>query len=150
MVLGRLVDDITFSAALGRADGPTASAILGPFWRADTPSRDNGSNISFDTPADGEPVYMHGKVVDVESGEPLPDATVDVWQASTNGKESLTAVKLYSREAPDTVDRSLRAAGSEAAGAQLTRRLQDGWPRAILLLLLTSNALPGKPHPPRS
>lgn len=31
---------------------------------------------------------MHGRVVDVESGEPLPDATVEIWQASTNGKSA--------------------------------------------------------------
>ncbi|KAM4065650.1 dioxygenase [Hirsutella rhossiliensis] len=98
--LESLVDDITFSAARERTNGLTASAILGPFWRADTPSRENGSNISFDTPENGEPVYMHGKVIDVESGEPLPDATVEVWQASTNG--------LYEQQDPKQQEHNLR------------------------------------------
>lgn len=28
---------------------------------------------------------MHGKVTDVTTGKPLQNASVDVWQASTNG-----------------------------------------------------------------
>lgn len=80
-----LVDDITYSAATHSADGPTSSAILGPFWRADTPRRANGASISLATPAGAQPVYMWGRVTDAATGEPLPGATVDVWQASTNG-----------------------------------------------------------------
>ncbi|KAK2595289.1 hypothetical protein QQS21_007004 [Conoideocrella luteorostrata] len=83
--LESLVDDITFTAATKSTNGLTASAILGPFWRQDTPHRDNGTTITFDTPSDGQVVYMHGKVTDVDTGRPLQDATVDVWQASTNG-----------------------------------------------------------------
>lgn len=29
---------------------------------------------------------MHGRVTDVKTGEPIAGATVDIWQASTNGK----------------------------------------------------------------
>lgn len=64
----------------------TASAILGPFWRHDTPIRENGSSISADTPDDGEIVYMHGRVIDVETGKGIPKAIVELWQASTNGE----------------------------------------------------------------
>jgi len=32
---------------------------------------------------------MHGKVADVKTGAPLADATVEVWQASTNGESQL-------------------------------------------------------------
>lgn len=67
---------------------PTDSAILGPFWRADTPTRENGTSISHNTPSDGELTFMHGQVTDAENGEPLANATVDVWQASTNGISS--------------------------------------------------------------
>lgn len=80
------MDDITFTAATKSTNGLTSSAILGPFWRQDTPHRENGTTITFDTPSDGQVVYMHGKVTDVETGKPLQNATVDVWQASTNGK----------------------------------------------------------------
>ncbi|KAG6010527.1 hypothetical protein E4U21_005878 [Claviceps maximensis] len=98
--LESLVDDITFSAATKSTSGLTASAILGPFWRADTPHRENGSTITFDTPPDGQVVYMHGKVTDVQTGKPLQDATVDVWQASTNG--------YYEQQDPKQREHNLR------------------------------------------
>ncbi|KYK54103.1 catechol dioxygenase [Drechmeria coniospora] len=98
--LESLVDDITFSAATKSTNGLTASAILGPFWRSDTPVRDNGTSISFDTPADGQMVYMHGQVTDVADGKPLANATVDVWQASTNG--------LYEQQDEKQQDHNLR------------------------------------------
>ncbi|OAQ66086.1 catechol dioxygenase [Pochonia chlamydosporia 170] len=98
--LESLVDDITFSAATKSTNGLTASAILGPFWRQDTPHRENGTTITFDTPSDGQVVYMHGKVTDVETGKPLQNATVDVWQASTNG--------LYEQQDPNQKEHNLR------------------------------------------
>ncbi|GJN82762.1 catechol dioxygenase [Purpureocillium lilacinum] len=98
--LESLVDHITFSAATKSTKGLTASAILGPFWRHDTPLRENGSTISFDTPADAQVVYMHGKVADVKTGAPLADATVEVWQASTNG--------LYEQQDDNQVEHNLR------------------------------------------
>lgn len=64
----------------------TLSAILGPFWRHDTPTRQNGTTISFDTPKDGIMAYVHGTVTSAETGKPLPNASVEVWQASTNGE----------------------------------------------------------------
>lgn len=82
----RLVDDITFSAATKSTNGLTASAILGPFWREDHPIRENGTTISFDTPEDAQLVFMHGQVTNVETGSPIPNATIDIWQASTNGE----------------------------------------------------------------
>ena len=81
-----LVDDITFSAATKSVDGLTSSAVLGPFWREDHPVRPNGSTISFDTPKDAEVAFMYGRVTDIATGKPIAGATVDTWQASTNGK----------------------------------------------------------------
>jgi protocatechuate 3,4-dioxygenase beta subunit len=81
-----LVDDITFSAATKSSQGLTASAILGPFWREDHPVRPNGTTISFDTPDDAQVAFMHGRVTDVKTGKPIAGATVDIWQASTNGR----------------------------------------------------------------
>lgn len=79
-----LCDDITYRAAAKAGVPATSSAILGPFWREPL-KRENGTTISFNTPADGQIAYMHGRVVDSETGKPLRNATVDVWQASTNG-----------------------------------------------------------------
>ncbi|KAJ6441093.1 catechol dioxygenase [Purpureocillium lavendulum] len=98
--LESLVDHITFSAATKSTKGLTASAILGPFWRHDTPLRENGTTISFDTPSDAQVVYMHGTVADVKTGKPLPNATVEVWQASTNG--------LYEQQDDKQVEHNLR------------------------------------------
>ncbi|KAG6055359.1 hypothetical protein E4U32_006335 [Claviceps aff. humidiphila group G2b] len=98
--LESLVDDITFSAAAKSTNGLTASAILGPFWRADTPHRENGTTIVFDKPSDGQVVYMHGKVINVHTGKPLANATVDVWQGSTNG--------LYEQQDPNQREHNLR------------------------------------------
>ncbi|KAI9896915.1 hypothetical protein N3K66_007937 [Trichothecium roseum] len=95
-----LVDDITFTAATKSANGVTASAILGPFYREDHPVRDNGSTITFDTPKDGQVTYMYGKVTDASTGKPLANASVDVWQASTNG--------LYEQQDPNQQDSNLR------------------------------------------
>jgi catechol 1,2-dioxygenase len=81
-----LVDDITFTAATKSSNGLTASAILGPFWREDHPVRPNGTTISFDTPTDAQVAFMYGRVTDVTTGQPIAGATVDIWQASTNGK----------------------------------------------------------------
>jgi len=82
----RLVDEITYKKASEATDAATQSAILGPFFLKDVPTREKGSSISTNTPADAEVVYMHGRVVDAGTQQPLANATVQVWQASTNGK----------------------------------------------------------------
>ncbi|KAM0710040.1 hypothetical protein Q7P35_002402 [Cladosporium inversicolor] len=94
------LDDITFSAATKSTNGLTASAILGPFWREDHPVRPNGTTISFDTPEDAQVAFMYGRVTDVVTGKPIAGATVDIWQASTNG--------LYEQQDPNQKDLNLR------------------------------------------
>ncbi|KAF3056863.1 Catechol 1,2-dioxygenase [Trichoderma lentiforme] len=98
--LESLVDDITYREASKTDKPPTSSAILGPFWRADAPIRENGTTITFNTPKDGLVAYMHGQVTDAETGKPLPNTSVDVWQASTNG--------LYEQQDDDQIDCNLR------------------------------------------
>ncbi|BCS29164.1 intradiol ring-cleavage dioxygenase [Aspergillus puulaauensis] len=85
--LESLVDEITFKLADEATDAPTATAILGPFFRADTPFRSNGENIVKTVPKDGkgEIAFMNGRVMDFETKKPLVGAVVEVWQASTNG-----------------------------------------------------------------
>ena len=97
-----LVDDITFSAATKSSNGLTASAILGPFWREDHPVRPNGTTISFDTPKNAQVTFMYGRVTDVTTGEPIAGATVDIWQASTNGTQS--SLLLIKRSLSDLQD----------------------------------------------
>ena len=94
------MDEITFTLANEAKDAPTATAILGPFFRADTPYRENGVDIVFNKPKDGEMTFMHGRVVDYTTRKPLVGATVEVWQASTNG--------LYEQQDPEQTEFNLR------------------------------------------
>ncbi|OJJ56774.1 hypothetical protein ASPSYDRAFT_1090951 [Aspergillus sydowii CBS 593.65] len=100
--LESLVDEITFKLADEAADAPTATAILGPFFRADTPFRSNGDNIVKTSPKDGkgEVAFMSGRVMDFETKKPLVGAVVEVWQASTNG--------LYEQQDPEQEEFNLR------------------------------------------
>lgn len=100
MYASRLVDEITYKKASEAADVATQSAILGPFFRQDHPIREKGATISFDTPKDGQVVYMHGTVTDAKTKKPLPNVTIDVWQASTNG--------MYEQQDDNQCDHNLR------------------------------------------
>jgi catechol 1,2-dioxygenase len=107
------VDEITYVKAAEATDVATQSAILGPFFREDHPVRQKGDSISFDTPKDAEvsklpwnpaadssqkTVYMHGKVLDAVTKQPLPNVSIDVWQASTNGRSQSPGLNhLYAR-----------------------------------------------------
>ena len=87
----RLVDEITYKLAAASANKTTPSAILGPFWRHDAPTRQNGESICLTVPDDGQVAYISGTVTDAASGKPLKHALVDVWQASTNGIPTISA-----------------------------------------------------------
>ncbi|KAJ5997083.1 hypothetical protein N7499_006602 [Penicillium canescens] len=98
--LESLVDEITFKLAEEAKDAPTATAILGPFFRADTPWRQNGEDIVKSKPADAEMAFMQGRVMDFQTKKPLVGASVEVWQASTNG--------LYEQQDSEQVEFNLR------------------------------------------
>lgn len=74
-------------------------ALVGPFLRDGAPFRGRGDSIaSDDTP--GARVRVSGRVSDAEDGKPLKGATLDVWQAATNG--------LYENQDPNQPDYNLR------------------------------------------
>lgn len=98
--LESLVDEITNKLLVGADYETTKSAILGPFFRKDTPATDNDTSIIKTMPPDGEIAYMHGVVSDAATGEPLEGVTVDIWQCSTNG--------LYEQQDPDQAEFNLR------------------------------------------
>jgi catechol 1,2-dioxygenase len=93
------VDEITFKLASEAGDTATASAILGPFFRHDAPLLENEATIVHGV-EDGKIVYMHGRVTDHLTNQPLADAAIDVWQASTNG--------LYEQQDENQIDCNLR------------------------------------------
>ena len=63
--------------------GGTEPALIGPFWRANQPLRQNGECItSPDTP--GAPLTVTGHVRSLD-GTPIAGARVETWQASPKG-----------------------------------------------------------------
>lgn len=94
-----LVDEITFKIASEALDQPTATAILGPFWRKDAPIRKMGDTIVFGI-NDGDHTFMHGTITDFATGKPIENAEVDIWHTAPNG--------LYEQQDPDQVDMNLR------------------------------------------
>jgi len=62
--------------------GATASTVFGPFFYEGSPLFANGDNIA--NGASGEPCFMQGRVLST-TGEPLPDAHIEIWQADDNG-----------------------------------------------------------------
>src|SRR5438445_5055906 len=61
----------------------TAAALLGPFWRMNSPRTENGGSI-VRSPTPGPELFVACEVVDV-TGNPLAGVDVDVWQSSPVG-----------------------------------------------------------------
>jgi catechol 1,2-dioxygenase len=86
---------------LNNGDGgatETSAAILGPFWRTNSPRTDNGGSL-IRSPTPGAPFLFTGHVRD-RQGQPVIGAEVDVWHSSTSG--------LYESQDPDQADMNLR------------------------------------------
>lgn len=60
----------------------TDSTVLGPFHMVASPVRELGANISPDS--DGPVCLVRGRVLSV-TGQPIPGAQLDLWQADTHG-----------------------------------------------------------------
>jgi protocatechuate 3,4-dioxygenase beta subunit len=76
----------------------TASALLGPFWRMNSPHTPNGASIvRSQTP--GPALFADCWIRDPQ-GRPIAGVEVDVWQASPVG--------LYENQDPDQTDMNLR------------------------------------------
>ncbi len=60
----------------------TASTVFGPFFVEGSPRFANGDNVA--NGASGEPCFMQGRVLST-TGEPLPNAHIEIWQADDNG-----------------------------------------------------------------
>jgi hydroxyquinol 1,2-dioxygenase len=63
-------------------DGATQTTVLGPFYVENPPVHPLGANIS--NGLTGKPLYIEGQVTSA-GGEPLPGATLDVWQSDGDG-----------------------------------------------------------------
>lgn len=76
----------------------TGGALLGPFYRAGSPHYEMGASIAQDS-TPGPTLYVTGRVLDTRR-QPIPDAKVDVWQASPVG--------LYENQDPEQPEMNLR------------------------------------------
>ncbi len=76
----------------------TAAALLGPFWRANSPRTMNGGSI-VRSPTPGPELFVECEVVDA-AGKPLANVDFDVWQSSPVG--------LYENQDPTQADMNLR------------------------------------------
>ena len=76
----------------------TASALLGPFWRMNSPRTPNGTSI-VRSPTPGPSLFVDCAIRDPQ-GRPLAGVEVDVWQASPVG--------LYENQDADQADMNLR------------------------------------------
>jgi protocatechuate 3,4-dioxygenase beta subunit len=83
----------------GRAGATeTASALLGPFWRMNSPVTENGGSI-VRSPTPGPALFAQCRMTDPQ-GRPLAGVEVDVWQASPVG--------LYENQDETQADMNLR------------------------------------------
>jgi protocatechuate 3,4-dioxygenase beta subunit len=76
----------------------TAAALLGPFWRANSPMTANGGSI-VRSATPGPELFVECEFVDA-AGRPLADVEVDVWQSSPVG--------LYENQDDSQADMNLR------------------------------------------
>jgi hydroxyquinol 1,2-dioxygenase len=60
----------------------TEATVFGPFFVEGSPRFENGDDIANGAP--GEPCFMQGGVLSA-SGEPVPEALIEVWQADDEG-----------------------------------------------------------------
>ena len=101
-------------------NGVTSANLLGPFWRQGAPFVENGGSI-VSSPTPGVPLFFTGRVVDSQ-GNPIAQANVDVWHASTRG--------LYENQDPTQAEWNLRGRFlTDAAGIFRYRSIKPaGYP----------------------
>ncbi len=82
----------------GNGPSETTVALLGPFWRDNSPLTPNGGSI-VRSPTPGPALFVDCRIIDAE-GRPIPGVEIDVWQASPVG--------LYENQDPNQADMNLR------------------------------------------
>ena len=140
-----LVDEIT-NRIVSSASAPTETTGLGPFYRANAPIKRMGASIVHGIP-DRDHTFMHGRVIDFQTGNPIEGAELDLWHTAPNG--------LYEQQDPDQVDFNLRGrffTGKDGEYALYCLRptaypIPDDGPAGKLLKLLDRHPMrPGHIH----
>ena len=76
----------------------TTANLLGPFWRMNSPSTENGGTL-IRSPTPGPAIFVNCWVKD-QSGKPIAGAEIDVWHSSPEG--------FYEQQDPKQADMNLR------------------------------------------
>jgi protocatechuate 3,4-dioxygenase beta subunit len=63
----------------------TRANVEGPFYRPGAPFREDGNLSEHPPSADAQELVITGRVIDAESGKPIPHAVLDVWQTDEQG-----------------------------------------------------------------
>lgn len=71
--------------------GCTEATVFGPFYVEGSPSYQNGHDVS--NGASGLPCVVRGQILGLE-GKPVPNATIEVWQADADGKYDVQYLDL--------------------------------------------------------
>jgi protocatechuate 3,4-dioxygenase beta subunit len=82
----------------GKGPTETAAALLGPFWRDNSPLTPNGDSI-VRSPTPGPELFANCRITDT-NGRPIQGVEVDVWQASPAG--------FYENQNPEQAEMNLR------------------------------------------
>jgi protocatechuate 3,4-dioxygenase beta subunit len=82
----------------GKGPTETAAALLGPFWRDNSPLTSNGGSI-VRSPTPGPELFGNVRITDPD-GQPIQGVEVDVWQSSPTG--------FYENQDPEQADMNLR------------------------------------------
>ncbi|KAJ5715886.1 catechol dioxygenase [Penicillium malachiteum] len=98
--LESLVDEIANKIVTEQGLSPTSNVILGPFWSPNAPFRALGDSIIQNPLPNGQVTLMHGVITDMETGAPVVNAVLDIWQASANA--------LYDFQDPEQSENNLR------------------------------------------
>lgn len=93
--LEALVDTLTHSSD---TVDHTSSAIIGPFYREDSPEYPKGGSV-IQKDVGGEKTLVSGRITDTV-GNPLPGVKLEVWHCAPNG--------LYEQQDPDQPEYNLR------------------------------------------
>lgn len=80
-------DELDEMAGLA-VDGATPRTIEGPLYVSGAPVVEGEAQLDDGTDTDSSPMHLSGKVVDIETGEVVPNATVEVWHCNSKGNYS--------------------------------------------------------------
>ncbi len=73
---------LTIAMNQDKPAGCTEATVFGPFFLEDAPAYELGADVS--NGAKGAPCWVEGRILGLE-GEPIPNATINVWQADDDG-----------------------------------------------------------------